>query len=181
MTISILTDRLTLRQFKNEDILDILEFISHPTVARAVPDIGPSPEEVRKYIEVQNSRPPFEQDKCTDLVMERKRDGKVIGLVSMVPRAHRKASIGYALGVRYRGQGYATEVARALMVYGFEVLKYHRIQAETSTANPASYRVMERLGMRREGQLREAEQRDDVWVDILYYGILVTEYKAQKM
>jgi RimJ/RimL family protein N-acetyltransferase len=178
MTISILTDRLTLRQFKNGDIQDILEFISHPSVARAAPEIGPSPEEVRKYIEVQNSRPPFEQDKCTDLVIERKKDGKVIGLVSMVPRAHHKASIGYALGVKYRGRGYATEAARALMEYGFEVLKYHRIQAETSTANPASYRVMERLGMRPEGQLREAEQHDGIWIDILYYGILATEFKT---
>ena len=53
-------------------------------------------------------------------------------------------------------------------------------QEETSTANPASWRVMERLGMRREGQLREAEKCDSIWVDIQYYGILVAEYKARE-
>lgn len=102
----------------------------------------------------------------------------MIGLLSMVIKPHQKGAIGWALGSDHWGKGYATEAARGLMGYCFRELALHRIYAVTSSVNPRSWRVMERLGMRREGVLREAELREGRWVDTLYYGILADEWKA---
>lgn len=170
------TERLTLRRFTSDDVQAILEFVSHPSVSRVVPEIGTTEGEVRKYVGMQASYPLFEKDRCSDLAIERKEDGRVIGMLTLVCRDHRKAEIGYALGIDHRGRGYATEAARALMTYGFDSLGLHRIEAKTSSWNPDSWQVMERLGMRQEACLREAEMRDGEWVDVLIYGIIAGEF-----
>jgi RimJ/RimL family protein N-acetyltransferase len=65
------------------------------------------------------------------------------------------------------------------VAYSFATLGLHRIYATTSNVNASSWRVMERLGMRREGQLREAEFRDGQWIDVLIYGLLDREWQAR--
>jgi RimJ/RimL family protein N-acetyltransferase len=180
MALPITTERLVLRQYTYDDIPDILEFLSHPSVARATPEIKATEQGVRDYIDVQNSSQPFEQDKCFDLAIERKEDGAVMGLLSLVRREHQKAEIGWALGIEYRGQGYATESASALVDYAFTSLGLHRIQAGTELPNTGSWGVMERLGMVREAYLRETTLRDGEWQDSLIYGLLSSEWQAQR-
>lgn len=175
MTLPIVTERLVLRRYTYDDIPDVLEFVSHPSVGKATPEIEATESGVRKYIDLQNSYQPFERGKCFDLAIERKQDGKVIGLLSLVCREHQQGEIGWALGVVYRGQGYATEAARALMAYGFTSLGLHRIHAGTDSGNPDSWQVMERLGMRREGYLREAAFEDGKRVDVVIYGMLADD------
>lgn len=133
---------------------------------------------VRQYIDLQNSYQPFEQGKCFDLAIGRQGD-KVIGMLTLICKEHEQGAIGWALGIRYRGRGYATEAAEALMEYGFASLGLHRTYAETSSANLASRRVTERLGMRQEGHLREAIFEDGEWLDMLIYGILADEWQAR--
>jgi len=134
-------------------------------------------EGVRKYIDLQNSYQPFEKGKVFELAIERKEDGKVIGLLGLIRQDHGQGEMGWVLGVEYRGQGYATEAARALMDYGFNTLGLHRIHADTSTDNVASWRMMERLGMRREGLLRGAIFEEGKWVDRYVYGMLADEWR----
>lgn len=64
-------------------------------------------------------------------------------------------------------------------MYGFATLGLHRIYATTSNINSSSWRVMERLGMRREARMREAEFRDGEWIDVLIYGLLDKEWQAK--
>jgi RimJ/RimL family protein N-acetyltransferase len=174
----IVTERLVLRRYTYDDIEDILEFVSDASVARATPEIEATESGVRRYIDMQNFYRPFEQGKCFDLAVQRIEDGKVIGLLSLVCKEHKLGEVGYALGVDHRGQGYATEGARALMAYGFTSLGLHRIQATTSSDNTESWRVMDRLGMTREAQLRDAAFRDGRWFDVLIYGILAAEWQS---
>ena len=178
MTLPIRTERLNLRRFTRDDVHDIIAFVSHPSVERATPEIEPTESAVIKYVDKQNGYRPFEQNKCFDLAIERKSDGKVIGLLSLVRKEHQQGEIGWALGVDHRGQGFATEAARALIAHGFASLGLHRIYATTSSANPASWGVMERLGMRREAKLREAEFRDGEWLDTLIYALLADEWQS---
>jgi RimJ/RimL family protein N-acetyltransferase len=166
--------------FTHRDVKDVVEFMSHPSVARIVTGMEPREASVREYIDKQNAYEPFEQDKVFDLAIERREDGKVIGLVTLIRRRHKRAELGYALGVEWRGQGYATEASGALLTYGFTVLGLHRIQAKTSNANHASWKVMERLGMRQEACLRDGEFRDGEWADTLIYGILDSEWRASQ-
>lgn len=180
MMLPIVTDRLLLRRFTAVDIPDLLELLVHPSVAGAVPEIVPTEAGARQYIERQAAIPPFEEDRCFDLALERTTDGKVVGLLSLVRRDPYQAEIGWALGVEYRGHGYATEAATALMTYGFTSLGLHRIQADTRAANAGSRQVMERLGMRREALLREAEYRDGAWQDLVIYAALADEWLARQ-
>jgi ribosomal-protein-alanine N-acetyltransferase len=177
LTLPIISERLILRRFTYEDIPDLIEFTSYPSVASEVEELGTTESEIRNYIDLQNSFEPFENGKVFDLGIERRIDGKLIGLLTLIIKNHQKGEIGYGLGIDYRGQGYATEAAKALIDYGFNELKLHRVQAIASSSNPKSWQVMERLGMKPEGRLREASFKDGDWHDLLYYGILKNEWR----
>jgi RimJ/RimL family protein N-acetyltransferase len=177
MTLRIQTARLVLRRFTRDDAQDLLGVVSDPSVARVIPEIEVSMEGVLNYIDMQNARKPFQLDTWFDLAIERKLDRVVTGLLSMVHKAHHQGQIGWALGVGYRGCGFVTEAASALIEYGFDRYGMHRISADTTSANPDSWKVMERLGMRCEAQLREAEFRDGEWIDYYVYGVLAAEWK----
>jgi RimJ/RimL family protein N-acetyltransferase len=178
MTLPITTERLILRRYSYDDVPDIIELVSHPSFAKATPEIKATEEGVKAYIQDQNATQPFEQDMCFDLAIERKGDGKIIGLLSMIHKEHYQGELGYALGIKHRGKGYTTEAARALVTYCFNTLGLHRIQAITSTSNTDSWKVMERLGMRREAQLKEAVFNNGEWEDKLIYGILAREWQG---
>ncbi len=178
MTLPIVTERLVLRRYTHDDIRDVLRLAIQPSVARVTSKrIKATRGGVRKYIDLQNSYQPFEKDKVFELAIERKEDGKVIGLLGVICQDQGQGEMGWALGVEYRGQGYATEAIRALMDYGFSSLGLHRIHADTSTDNLASCRIMERLGMRREGLLRGAVYEGGKWVDRYVYAMLADEWR----
>jgi RimJ/RimL family protein N-acetyltransferase len=178
VSLPIMTARLVIRRFTVDDAGDILVFSSQSSVNRVVSgNITATEDGVRAYIATQNSYVPFEKDKIFDLALERKEDGRVMGLLTLICRDHRQGTIGWALGEEHRGRGYATEGARALMAYGFRVLGLHRIQAETTNSNPDSLAVMERLGMKREARLRETVFENGRWHDTLIYGMLAGEWR----
>ena len=180
MTLPIQSERIILRRFKSTDIPDLLEFVAHPSVANEVQEMGSSESEIQDYITLQNSFQPFEPHKVFDLGIERITDCKLIGIVTSIVKHHCKAEIGYGLGFDHRGCGYATEAAKALIDTCFVELGLHRVQAITSSGNPASVRVLERLGMNLEGRLREANMRDGKWCDLLYFGILESEWQSKQ-
>ena len=178
MTLPILTQRLILRGFTDADVQDIVGIVSHPSVARITTYIQANASSARAYVEKQRCFTPFEKDKYYDLALERKEDGKVIGLIGLMRQDHKQALIGWALGVDYRRNGYATEGARALITYAFSELDLHRVYAKTSSINLPSWRVMERVGMKKEAHLREAEFADGQWKDVLIYAVLADEWPS---
>jgi len=94
----------------------------------------------------------------------------VIGLV--VNRDHARGEIGYWIGVPYWGRGYATEAGRAVLRHAFEEIGLNRIYAEVFSRNPASARVLQKLGMRHEGTHRAHIVKWGEAVDVEMYGIL---------
>jgi [ribosomal protein S5]-alanine N-acetyltransferase len=91
---------------------------------------------------------------------------------------HQHAEIGYWLGVPFWGRGYTTEAAQAVLAYGFTTLGLERIVAHHFTRNPASGRVMQKIGMASEGLLRRHYRKGDRYEDIICYGILREEWEA---
>jgi [ribosomal protein S5]-alanine N-acetyltransferase len=89
---------------------------------------------------------------------------------------HRRAELGYWCGAAYRGHGYTTEAARAVMRFGFDRLALHRIQAGHFPRNPASGRLLEKIGMQREGLLRGYVVKDGVPEDVIYYAALASDF-----
>ena len=182
MTLPIFTNRLILRRFTHEDLDDILAFHSHPSVRRVTAgNITPTKEGIRNYIKNQLSYGPFEQDVVFDLAVERKKDNQVIGLLTLITKEHKQGEIGWALGFEYRGRGYATEGAYALMEYGFRSLGLHRIQAETSSENQPSWKVMDRIGMKREAHLRDAVFEEGRYLDKYIYGCLSDQFPGRPL
>lgn len=107
--------------------------------------------------------------------------GEHIGGISLtLDDARTSGELGWILRKDMWRNGYTTEAAHALMRFGFEQLGLHRITARCNADNTASYRVMEKLRMRREAHFRSAcyERVGDhkEWTDEFVYAMLKTEW-----
>ena len=85
---------------------------------------------------------------------------------------HEHAELGYWIGCDFWGQGFATEAGKAIVALGFGQLGLRRIHAHHLASNPASGRVLQKIGMQREGLLREHVKKWGVVEDVVMYGIL---------
>lgn len=87
--------------------------------------------------------------------------------------------IGWVISRARQGRGYASEAAAALLAFAFGPLRCHRVIATCQPENPASWRVMEKLGMRREAHFRQAlRQPSGEWWDEYFYALLAEEHAA---
>ena len=87
-----------------------------------------------------------------------------------------QAEVGWLLGRSYQGRGIATEAVKALLAFGFESMGLHRIYARTGSRNVRSWRLMERVGMRREAHLRQSHKVAGEWDDEFIYAVLADEW-----
>ena len=106
-----------------------------------------------------------------------KSDRSFIGEVGMSYSGakYRRGHIHYLLDPNYWGQGYATELVRALLDFGFKEFNMHRIEAGVATENKASIRVLEKVGMQKEGQHRKILPIRGEWVDNYHYAIVESD------
>ncbi|MCU0495274.1 MAG: GNAT family N-acetyltransferase [Chloroflexaceae bacterium] len=105
--------------------------------------------------------------------------GELCGAISLsISQQHQRAEMGYWLGVDYWNRGYTTEAAGALLAYGFTSLNMHRVQAGHYGRNPASGRVMQKIGMCYEGTRREFLRKGERFEDIVLYGLLRSEWPS---
>ena len=102
---------------------------------------------------------------------------ELLGAISLhVEPQHRHGEIGYWIGAKYWGRGFATEATRALVGYAFTELGLHRLQARHFTRNPASGRVLQKVGMKLEGLHRDAYIRWGQFESVALYAILEPEW-----
>lgn len=109
-----------------------------------------------------------------------KGDNTVIGMCGFnywVRHDHR-ASVGYDLARSYWGQGIMTEAVRAVVDFGFASMDLNRIEADADSRNPASARVLEKVGFRREGVQREQFYENGGYYDLLLFSLLRRDYIA---
>lgn len=95
-------------------------------------------------------------------------------------RRHRRSEMGYFIGVPYWGHGYCTEAARAVVEYAFTRQDLQKVTARHLARNPASGRVMQKIGMTREGYLRRHVLKWGVYEDVIVYGVLRDEWTLLK-
>jgi RimJ/RimL family protein N-acetyltransferase len=170
------TARLILRSYALSDIADLVRLAGAREVAATTLRI-PHPyteQDARDFISAHagNSSPE------TRFAITRKSDGQLCGGIGLrVDDALHHAELGYWLGVPYWGQGFATESAQAVLNYGFDTLGLHRIYASYVTHNVASGRVLRKIGMRREGLMREHTCKWGKFYDIECYGVLNSDRK----
>jgi [ribosomal protein S5]-alanine N-acetyltransferase len=97
---------------------------------------------------------------------------------SKIVEHSRYLPLGYELDPHFWGSGYATEAANRFLAFGFRDMGLHRIWAWCIAENLASSRVLDKIGMRQEGHLREHEWMQGRWWDTLLYAILEQEWQA---
>lgn len=106
-------------------------------------------------------------------------DDSLVGCVGLtVAPQHRQAELGYWIAPLCWGRGYATEAAVALLTIGFDQMQLHRIQARHFVRNEASGRVMEKIGMQREGVIRDGVRKGDHFETVVLYAILATDSRV---
>ena len=98
-----------------------------------------------------------------------------------IDRAVRKAELGYWVGKPFWGRGYATEAAGSIVDFGFDQLGLNRITAGHMVRNPASGRVMQKIGMREEGLLKGHVRKWGQFYDVSFYGLVRSDYENQQI
>jgi RimJ/RimL family protein N-acetyltransferase len=176
------TERLRLRRYEERDLEDILEYSLDVDfwIAR---NLGwpASKEGVREYWESQREVDPSTDPEWWDLVVELTAEGRAIGHVGIgvvKSGGGRQGTVGWLVGRKYQRQGFGTEAARALIEVGFDRLRLHRISARTGSDNVASWRLMEKLNMRREAHFKESHMINGQWRDEVIYAVLASEWSA---
>ena len=88
------------------------------------------------------------------------------------------AELGYWVGESWWGQGFCTEAAHAIVEFGFSFLGLKKIHAHHLARNPASGRVMEKIGMEKEGYMKNHFKKWGVFEDIVFYGIVADDWQS---
>jgi RimJ/RimL family protein N-acetyltransferase len=173
------TARLVLRPFTVADAPDVQRLAGAREVASTTLNI-PHPYEPGMAEQwMSTHQEAYERGALVSFAVVRRADNTLMGGIGLrLDQLHARAELGYWLGVPFWSQGYCTEAARAVVQYGFEVLRLHRICASHMTRNPASGRVMQKIGMTYEGCARQHVLKWGVFEDLATYGILQSEYGA---
>lgn len=105
---------------------------------------------------------------------------KLIGAMSLrIISILSQANLGYWVGHPFWNMGYGTEAATAVVAYAFDALHLHRVYAAHLARNPASGRIMQKLGMQQEGVQREHTRKWNQYEDLVIYGLLKREWQAR--
>ena len=167
------TARLILRGYSPSDIPDLVRLIGSREIAAHTLRI-PHP-----YSE-QDAKDFLESGECNDelrFAITLRTDGSLCGGIGLkMNESHHHAELGYWIGVPLWGNGYATEAAHRVLQHGFEVLKLNRIFASHFKSNPASGKVLKKIGMRYEGSLRQHICKWGQFIDLELYGMLSSDW-----
>jgi len=172
------TERLLLRAFTFADAKDVQRLAGERIIADTT-RVVPHP-----YLDgmaedwISTHEDPNEARLQIQLAVEERKTQSLAGAISLVDLNHQdsRAEMGYWIGRPFWGQGYCTEAGQALLGYAFNALAFNRVTAKYLRRNPASGRVLEKLGMTQEGILRRHNKKWDTFEDVIICGILREEW-----
>ncbi len=173
------TDRLHLREFVFDDWPTVLAYQQDPRYLRYYAWTERSPEDAQAFVQMFLDFQAVEPRTKYQLAVTLKETGQLNGTCGLRLKSVNafEADIGYELSADYWGKGYATEAAQAIVNLGFTDFGLHRISADLVADNVASAHVLEKIGMKLEGRLRDGEYFKDRYWDTLIYAILEDEWR----
>ena len=174
------TSRLVLRPLKMKDAKDIFAYASDPDVARYVLwEPHKTVADTRNYI--RYIRALYHRGLPASWAVTLRESGQVIGTIGFMwySDVNSAAEIGYSFSKAHWNKGYATEALRTVMDSVFRTLPVNRLEAQHDVRNPASGRVMEKCGMRKEGVLRQRIKNKGEFVDVALWSFLRADLEPQ--
>ncbi len=175
---SIATPRLLLRPFAPSDAADLSRLAGERAIADTTLNV-PHPYEREMADEWIATHPgAFESGEAVQFAITLRASGELLGSIglSSIDLRHSRAELGYWIATTHWNQGFCTEAARAVIDHAFTVLRVRRVYANHLPRNPASGRVLRKLGMQHEGRQRQHVERWGVWEDLELYGLLAVEW-----
>ncbi len=172
------TERLFLRRIRTTDLDDVNEYASDPEVPRYLLwHPHQSRRQTADYLKIVDKK--YKRAEYFDWGIVFKEDGHLIGTVGFTSFdvANDVGEIGYVLNSKYWGRGIATEAVKAVITFGFEILKLNRVEAQLMPENEKSAALLQRCSLRFEGIRRSAMLIKGNYSDIAVYSITADEYK----
>ncbi|EDL66428.1 acetyltransferase, GNAT family protein [Bacillus sp. SG-1] len=122
---------------------------------------------------IKNHLDNYNKDKLYEFAVTDKTTGKLLGAIALSNnQSFKNGEIAYWIGEPYWGKGYATEAAHAILEFAFKEKNYHKVFARHFGSNPASGRVLRKIGMENEGELKEHVLKEGRFEDLVYYGVI---------
>ena len=174
----LVTRRLILRKMAPEDLQDLFAYASDPEVTRHL-RWGPHQTETETKAYLDQVLLEYQTGQDGPWGMEFRDTGRLIGSIHLMALSsqHRKAEVGFALSRTYWNRGLATEALRRVLAHSFETVGLNRLEALCLVENHAAKRVLEKVGMVREGLLRESLFQKGAFRDFELYAILRYGYE----
>jgi RimJ/RimL family protein N-acetyltransferase len=180
MPFSFITERLIIRRFQDSDLESFFAYRNDPEVAKYQGWSLPyTRESALAFIDEMKSIQLAASGMRCQVAIELQATGEMIGDIFFVVLQEevRLARIGYSLARAHWKHGYASEAVGRMLDYMFGELCLHRVAADCDPENIASFRLLERLGFRREAHFIESfPLGDNRWGDEYYYGLLEREW-----
>ena len=183
------TERLILRDFTLADVNALAACRADERYWRYYDRVGDVEDNAREHVQLFMQWQREEPRTHFQMAIILKQEARLIGDCGLRRRPQLsyggatdlEADIGYELDPEQWGQGYATEAVQAILSYGFEMLELHRVWAFCLALNKPSWRVMERLGMQREGVLKQNARLNGRWVDTYVYALLEEAWESARL
>lgn len=180
--VTLTTPRLVLRELRLDDWRDARALDADPVVVRYQSNDVLDEAGTRAYLERNIAAAQASPRLVFDLAITRPGEDRFLGRagVHLARPGHRDATLWYQLRRDLWGQGLVTEAAAAVLDFAFGPLGAHRVYGDCDPRNVGSWRVMEKLGLRREAHLRENWWLKGEWCDSYLYAVLEDEWRAQR-
>lgn len=181
MKLQLDTERLLLRQFKASDLETFFAYRNDPEVARYQGWEYPYPrEKAVEFIRTMALVTPSNSS-WLQIALELKSTGQLVGDVAFFIKREdeRQAMVGYSLARPFWGNGYAFEAVSRLLAFLFDEMNLHRVSAECDVENTSSWRLLEKLGFRREAHLLENTFFKGAYGSEYHYAMLWREWKER--
>ena len=178
MLMKIKTKRLLLRPLKKTDVESIVENINNLNVSQWLLVVPYPYNKNSAMVWIKNNKKKWLEKKKESYVfgIELLEEKKIIGGMGIhhVDLYQRKATMGYWLGEKYWNKGYGSEALKSVVNFAFKKLKLNRLEASVFVGNPSSWRILEKLGFKKEGLKRKSARckADGRIKDEIIYGLL---------
>jgi RimJ/RimL family protein N-acetyltransferase len=173
------TDRLNLIPLSEDDAETIYSNVKEYEIAKWLINLPhPYPEDgAIKFIRETNEL--MKKGNSYELAIRLKSTNELIGVMAFckVDKKNRNSELGYWITQKYWNSGFASEAAKRILEFGFNVLNLERVFAKCVPENEASKKVMEKIGMQYEGTMRHEILKENQYYDMCYYGIIIQDWK----